>query len=446
MDTAGGERGQATIEHLGVVALVALVMVTAGAVAAVAAPGFVNRVTTAFGRAICVVTGQTCEHLAREPCPVRRQTDRSAQGAAVGWLRIGRDRVLFIERRSDGSYLLSLLEGARAGAGIGRGGAGGAADASLTLGWKGGRQYVVATPEEARALVRRLRADPVPALSTQVAAALDITGLRDADPAVDAYVLAGDAALEAVARAGYGGILEGGLEYAASNEIGVKIAAHRKEVTAYVKADAKISAFVDAFTGVQVRGNARRPPAAPAPASSVKPDLQKRPTPPADLPASTPAGGAALTAASPVKPLEGAVSGLIALRYGPGPELLGVEVVVSAGTASTQREFRARLDPSDPVVAEAITQWRHHPTDERALRVLGAAVAESAAIDDRTFALTDEKRTSGLASLAAAPGLRELGITATGERGVGLLTEQRSKPSGGIWEARLDCAAAVVAG
>ncbi len=418
------------------VALVALVMVAAGAVSAVAAPGLFNRVTGGFQRALCVVVGQQCLALVREPCPVRRQTDRSSQGAGVQWLRIGRDKVLFIERRSDGSYLLSLVEGARAGAGIGRRGQGGAADGALTLGWKGGRQYLVATPDEARALVRRLRADPVPALSTEVAAALDVTGLRDADPAVDAYVLSGDAALEAVAKAGLAGLIEGGAEFASSQELGVKIAAHRREITAYVKADAKIAVFADAFTGLTIRGRQSRPAARPAPVSSGTPDLTKRAAAADGPPASTPRGGVEASSATPIKPLEGAVSGSIALRFGPGPKLLGVEVVVSASSAATQRELRARLDPAEPAVAAAIAQWRRDPTDAGALRALGEAAASTAALDDRTFSLADHKRASALAAL---PPLRDLGVSLTDERAIGVLESQRSRPGGGLWEDRLDC-------
>ena len=402
------EHGQATVEHLGIVALVALVMLGAGAISAVAAPGLLNRVTGGFQRALCVVTGQACLVLADEPCPERRQTDRSSQAVTVGWLRLGHDRVLFIERRSDGTYLLSLMEGARAGAGVARGVRGGGGDAEgeadLTAGWKGGRQYVAATPDEARALVRRLRSDPVPALSTEVAAAMDLAGLRDADRSVDAYVLTGDVALDAVARFGFKGVLEGGAEFASSEELGVKIAAHRKELTAYVKADAKISAFYDAFTKAGVKG-------------------------------------AELSSRTPTR-LEGALSGTVALRFGPGPKLLGVEVVVSASTSSRQRELRARLDPSEPAVAAAIAQWRRNPTDAGAVHALGAAAAEYGALDDRTFALTDSEQTGGLAGATAKVAA---GLELTDERAIGLLEEQRSRPSGGVWETRLDCGTAAAA-
>ncbi len=432
------EDGQATVEHLGVVALVTLAMLAAGAISAVAAPGLFNRVSGGFQRALCIVTGQTCLELVREPCPERRQTDRASQGVAVGWLRLGHDRVLFIERRSDGSYLLSLMEGSRAGAGIGRGtsaaGAGADADAALTVGWKGGRQYVVATPAEARALVRRLRADPIPALSTEVAAALDVTGLRDADPAVDAYVLTGDAAADAVAQAGFKGLLGGGLELQSSNEVGVKIAAHRKEITAYVKADTKIGVFYDAFSGAGLRGKTRQPRPQPA-QSPGPPDLSKRPAPPSDDAAPAGVEGQAATQSS-TKPLEGAISGTISIRFGPGPRVLGVEVVVSASTASRQRELRMRLDPSEPAVASAIDRWRRDPTDADAVRSLGAAAAQYAALDDRTFALADDKDVQSLSG--NTPG-GSFGVDLTNERSLALLEEQRSRPSGGLWETRLDC-------
>ncbi|MBJ7470622.1 MAG: hypothetical protein JHD16_04945 [Solirubrobacteraceae bacterium] len=437
------EHGQATIEHLGVVALIALVMLGTGAIAAVAAPGLFNRVSGGVQHALCVVTGKRCEGPDDEPCPVRRQTDRSSQTLGVAWLRLGHDRVLHIERRSDGTYVLSLLEGARAGAGIGRGVGGGNAnattDANLTLGWKGGRQYTAATAAEARALVRRLRADPVPALATQVAAAGDLTGLRDADRSVDAYVLSGDAAAEAVARLGFGPILDGGADVASSQELGVKIAAHRQELTLYIKADAKISAFYDALSQATITRRGRTPesPAPAPPAPSGKPDLTKRPaepdTPP---PPSGPERQGQAIDASPTKPLEGTVNGTIALRFAPGPRLLGAEVVISASTATRQREFRAQLDPADPAVAAAIERWKRAPADLQALRALGEAAADRAALDDRTFALTDDKRVRGLAGQAPSGAAA---VALTDERAIALLTDQRSRPSGGLWETRLDC-------
>ena len=54
------DSGQASIEHLGLMLVVALVLAAAGAISAVAAPGLVNRVSAGVQRGLCVVAGQRC--------------------------------------------------------------------------------------------------------------------------------------------------------------------------------------------------------------------------------------------------------------------------------------------------------------------------------------------------------------------------------------------------
>lgn len=415
------DHGQASIEQLGLVAVIALVFVAAGGGVAVAAPTVVNRVTTGFQRALCTVTGQACVTLAREPCPTLRTTKTTMQGFTIVSQTLGHDRVLFIERRSDGTYAISLVEGAQRGARIEDGAQAGPASASaelsIALGARAGRTYTAATPEEASALVTTLRKQKFPAVRAVVGGVADLAGLERAEPDVSSYVLSGNGAVNALSTFGLGGLVAVGGGLGASGEIGVKIAAHAKEITAYARLDGTAHVFFDALSDFSLpiertaNGRTQR-----GRASTTNPkSLQAR--------ADAVAGGS------------------IALRFGPGPILLEVELVGYAGTGSEQKEIHARLDPSDPAVQEAIAAWRHSPTSSTSLAGLGRAAAGSSAIDMRTFATTD---THDSHDHHASIGLD--GITFGGHYGsrtkVSELIEEVSRPVGGVWERRLDCAAA----
>ena len=68
----GADDGQATVEHVGLVAVIAALMIAATAVVAGASPAFRNSIRLAFEHALCVVTGAACNEMAREPCPTLR--------------------------------------------------------------------------------------------------------------------------------------------------------------------------------------------------------------------------------------------------------------------------------------------------------------------------------------------------------------------------------------
>lgn len=437
--------GQATTEHIGLMALIAVVLVAAIAGAAIAAPGIFKKVKDGFEHALCVVIGERCA--LREPCPVRRQTDKGGQNLSVGWLRLSHDRILEIERMSDGSYKLSLLEGVRGGAGVRRDvGNVGEVGAGISLGLRAGREYTAATPEEARALARKLRRQLLPGVQSQVAGAADLTGLADADPSVDSYVLAGAGAADAVGKLGFGNILSFGGEASVGAEMGVKVAAHRKEVTTYYKAEGKVGAFIDALTGYEPKPKRRNVANdAPTPAAG-KVDLTKKPAAPTTPPpAGHPQPTTALSVLENPKKGEAGLKGSIALTWGPGPRLLEVEAIGSTQVGSKVHEYRVRLDASDPAVAAAIDAWRHDPLNDDRLRQIATTAAGRARIDDRIFALKDEKRAHG----GLLGGLRDisadLGLELVDEREISTLVEQRSRDEDGFWETRTDCVTVVAA-
>lgn len=427
---ARDDSGQATIEHLGLVALVAVVLLAAGAIAAVAGPGLSNRVTTAWQRALCTVVGQSCPTLDREPCPLLR-TDRTlATRVSIGWLRLGNDRALAIERRSDGTYEINLIEGIGAGAGatLTRSGLEGTIDALLSA--RAGRTFTAPNRQAAEALVARLRKRALPGAESLVRGAADLAGLAGAEPGVDAYVVSGRAAVSAAAQLGLGSILEGGAEADGAAELGLRIAAHRREATAYLALDGRVGAFFDALPSASLprssprgRGRGGRPGRAhdrDDPSTGDRDDEGP---------------GSVLNPDKLHADVERVAGGTIALRLAPGPRVLAVDITAMVGSGDERRELHARIDPEDPAVAAALHAWRRHPTDPNGLAELGRAAAASAALDERRYAIESSEKDYG-GEVGSGPGL---GLTVTKGLQTATLLEQRSRPVGGVWERRIDC-------
>src|SRR3954469_2931207 len=112
-------RGQASIEYLGVVTLVALVLGVL-AVPALAGQDVAGAVLAQMRRALCVVDGGDCEE-DRRPCAVDTHGVREAQHVNVGFFRYGQDRFTMREARSDGTVAVTVIKDHRLGvdAGIG---------------------------------------------------------------------------------------------------------------------------------------------------------------------------------------------------------------------------------------------------------------------------------------------------------------------------------------
>lgn len=436
------DEGQATVEHVGLMALIAAILAVAMAAAAGASPAFRNSVRGAFEHALCIVTGEECGVLAREPCPTLRTVKVTSQGVAISVVRIGHDRTLVIERRSDGSYVMTLMEGSQAGAGVADGVTSGktslSGEASVIAGGRAGRTYEAATPEEAKALVERLRGQRLPATAAVVTGAADLAGLLQADPSVTSYVLAGDSAIEMLGRFGLGGMLGGGGKAKQRREIGVKISARDEEITAYTTLDQRAGVFFDAMSEVAAGGGRSKGASPAAGAKDGGVDLSKSP---AGRSGTTGAADerARVTVKNPlVQKYEGELvgGGSIALRFGPGAKLLGIEVIGYLGTGGEQKEIRARLDPSDPDVRAAYERWREDPTSPEGLGNLGRVAADRSAVDVRTFKTKSSEHAHG-GQIAVRGHALGLGFGSQGL--VSELVEQRSRPAGGEWENRTDC-------
>jgi hypothetical protein len=110
------DRGQGTVEYLAVVLLVAVVL-GGGATAAVASgasAGIATAVPHQVMRALCIVTGGDCER-DRAPCDVASSTNSSSWSATVAVFRVGHNRVVVVDRRSDGTTVVTLTTAPSAG-------------------------------------------------------------------------------------------------------------------------------------------------------------------------------------------------------------------------------------------------------------------------------------------------------------------------------------------
>jgi hypothetical protein len=147
-------RGQASVEYLAAVALLAVVL--AGAGVAVAAPDLPGAVAGKLRLALCLVSGDVCRRsdaAARglEPCLVSGTEHARETGVSFLFIRGSGSEAWSVERLSDGRILLSAGYGQGLGATAGLGvhlgpvNAGGSADGAV--GFRAGRTW--ALPDEA---------------------------------------------------------------------------------------------------------------------------------------------------------------------------------------------------------------------------------------------------------------------------------------------------------
>ena len=118
------ERGQASAEYVGVLALAALAFVTAGAM--VGLGEIPAAVASSVRTGICIVAGDICRDsdaraAGLQPCTVGDRSRGGGTTFSVGLLRIGGADGLLVARRSDGSVVVTKSKEARRGLGAGAG-------------------------------------------------------------------------------------------------------------------------------------------------------------------------------------------------------------------------------------------------------------------------------------------------------------------------------------
>jgi hypothetical protein len=159
------DRGQAGLEYVGVVLLVTTVL---GVVAMAAdGAGIPQAVDRQMLRALCVVRHGDCEQ-DRAPCPVATDRRRDAVAARVLVFRIGQDKAIVREERSDGTIAITVAFGKEAGIEVADGvhvslslghggiGLGGELTAAAVATRERGYTWLLHDPGAADALVRRL--------------------------------------------------------------------------------------------------------------------------------------------------------------------------------------------------------------------------------------------------------------------------------------------------
>ena len=159
------DRGQAGVDY---VAIVLLVVTVLGAAALAAdASGIPHSVHHQMLRALCVVRGGDCEQ-DRAPCPVATDRRDDAVGARILVFRVGQDKTVVREERSDGTTAITVAYGHEAGIEVADGvrlavslghggiGLGGELTASAVATREHGYTWLVHDPEAADDIVSRL--------------------------------------------------------------------------------------------------------------------------------------------------------------------------------------------------------------------------------------------------------------------------------------------------
>jgi hypothetical protein len=118
------ERGQASAEYVGVLALAALAFVGAGAMVGLGEVPAAVASTVRTG--ICLVAGDICRDsdaraAGLQPCTIGDHSEGGGTTLSVGWLRVGGADGLLVAQRSDGSVVITKSKESRAGAGAGVG-------------------------------------------------------------------------------------------------------------------------------------------------------------------------------------------------------------------------------------------------------------------------------------------------------------------------------------
>jgi hypothetical protein len=182
-----GQRGQGTVEYVGIIFVVAVLIAVGASTALGAGPRDIwSAVRREIHRALCIVTGGDCDQ-DRAPCPVASKSDSTEWSVSILVVKGGQEKTVLRELRSDGTVAVTVTDAKLGGLDTGVGveahlstgrkslGIGGALRASILAELGGGRTWVMPNRAAAEGLVGRLKDDlPVPPPDQE----LDEKGLR----------------------------------------------------------------------------------------------------------------------------------------------------------------------------------------------------------------------------------------------------------------------------
>ena len=401
----GSQRGQATVDYVAIVAVLAIVFSIALASAAIGAPGIVNAVSGQFRHALCLVGGGPCPEWRSKPCAVATTREQRHFAVTVILLRYDNDKVVLREDMSDGTVRLtvSTAHGGGLEAGFGASarstvqghdiGASDEARIAAQLTYGSGKVYVARDKREADALME----------------AID-RGVEPSRPSEDFH--------EGGARTiGNGGLGGPGANVALRGIAGMVIGYKRDLVSG--ERTIVLNAGRNGWGAINIGLGGPAQSTDATAALHLTLDRRHRPTALSVAVTGTLAGGASL-------PL-------------PVPRALRANAGGSSGALKGRRwEVNARLDLRDPLAAAAWERFRDNPASGDAIGALGAAIRDRAALDVRTYGTSG---TSGGAGAGIAGGVVLRGeYEHIDERSQ--LIAASSRPSGGLWEPRVDCVSA----
>jgi hypothetical protein len=401
----GSERGQATVDYVAIVAVLAIVFSAGLASAAIGAPGIVNAVSGQFRHALCLVGGGPCPQWRSKPCPVSTTREQRHIAVTVILLRYDNDRYVLREDMSDGTVRLTVSTthglGVEGGFGVGaratvKGrdvGAGDEARIAAQLAYGSGKVYVARDAHEADAFMKAIAEGDSPSR-----------------PSEDFY--------EGGARAIGNGALGGPAASVALKGVATMVIGYKRDLVNGERTIA-LNAGRNGWGAISIGLGGPAGSDDATAAFNLTLDRTHRPTELSVAATGTLAAGGSLPLA--------VTSALRAARVSAGG---------SSGSLKGRRwELNARLDLRDPLAAAAWAQFRDDPTSSTAIRALGAAIRDHAAVDVRTYRTTS---TSGGFAAGIAEGVRLGGeYEHTDDRSE--LIAASSRPSGGLWEPRIDC-------
>lgn len=406
MRRLGAQRGQATIDYVALIAVLALLIAPAAA-AAGGAPGVANAVLGQLRRALCIVAGGECPAEERRPCVVAGDNDLRHAAVTIAFVRVDEDRYVLRERLSDGTVRLTVAE--RDGAGV-EGGVGARAKLKIkgrsigvdrearravqgVLGY--GKVYIAKDDREADRLLRAIQRRVLPV----------------GGPAARQVFFEGG--VRGLGRLGISGAgSDIGLDGVAEAIVGVKRDQRTGEVSVSLEAGAWGWALLTA-AGAGPSGMADGDVGL-----VLKLDRKRRPVELAVNASGTVAAGSKLPLGL-AKPL-GVAAGERDARINMG---------------ARRWERSARVDLRDPAVAAAWKAFRHDPTSSSALRALGDQLREQAHVDVRSYAVRSQ---SDGGALSLGLGIKLGGdVLHTTDRST--LLSAATRPPGGLWEPRTDC-------
>jgi hypothetical protein len=404
------QRGQATIDYVALIAVLALLLGAAPAIALAGAPGVTNAVVGQLRRALCVVSGGACPAEPRQPCVVASQRDAEHVAVSIAIVRADEDRYILRERLSDGTVRLTLAQ--RSGAGVEA-----AVGARMRLKLKGrtigfdreahgavegvlghGEVYVAHDDREADEILR----------------AIGGRGLRIGRGPRPREIFV-EGGVRGLGRLGVGGQAAGmSLDGIADAILGARRDQRSGQVTVSL--------------GGELFGWALLTAVMTGPSGALDRQVGL---------------GLTLDRRHRLIALSLTASGILADGSALPPALagpLGIGAADDATVAMTGRrwELGARVDLRDPDVAAAWSAFRHDPQNPAAIRALGALLRTEAYLDVRSYAVRSE---SGGVAAGLALGL-ELGgeLDRTTDRSQ--LLSAATRPPGGLWEPRMDCVSA----